>query len=220
MGRPIPSKRVSPRAALVFSTFLLASGFFLLALAAGWLPAFLGGFAALWYNGVYTPLKKRLPFASVAGAVSGALPPCAGWAAAGGSLADPRLTAVALFFFLWQVPHFWLLLLARGEFLGPCARAPIASPVGPLGRSNLRRVTSVWMCATAVSGAVMPLFGIVRTHWALATLLACAAALSAVALGFPFLEGRGLSARRVLRGLHAYTFLTVLTAAADRLVLR
>ena len=216
-GRPIPSNRVSPRAALLFAILLLSSGFFLLALSAGWSSAFLGGFAALWYNGVYTPLKKRLPFAAVLGAVSGALPPCAGWVAAGGSVVDSRLAAVAFFFFLWQVPHFWLLLLSREELPDRVKPARIASPVGLLGRSNLCRVTSVWMSATVVSGTVLPVFGLVRSLWAFAILLACAAALFAVAIGFPLLEDRGLSARCALRGLHAYTLLTVLTAAADRL---
>jgi heme o synthase len=219
-GRPIPSNRVLPGAALLFAILLLMSGFVLLALAAGWLPAFLGGFAALWYNGVYTPLKKRLPFAAVVGAVSGALPPCAGWAAAGGSLLEPRFAAVALFFFLWQVPHFWLLLLSRGEAPVSFARAHVASPICTLDRSRLSRVISVWMCATAVSGTIMPLFGMVRSLWALAILSAGAAALFSVAVGFPLVEERGLSARRALRSLHAYTLLTVLTAAADSFILR
>jgi protoheme IX farnesyltransferase len=218
-GRPIPTKRLSPVTALLIAIVLISSGFFLLDFTAGWIPATLGGFAALWYNGVYTPLKRRMPFAAVAGALSGALPPCVGWTAAGGSLGDPRIQAVALFFFLWQIPHFWLLLLSRGEHVvkhrGPEGLAP---PAGILERTQLLRLSSVWICATAVLGMLLPLFGLVQSLWAMIILVGSSIGLLIPALRLPLRPLQRSNPGLALGALHAFTLITVLTAVADRLI--
>jgi protoheme IX farnesyltransferase len=54
---------------------------------------------------IYTPLKKRTPYATEVGAISGALPPLIGWVAASGG---PTTYGWILFgiLFTWQVPHF------------------------------------------------------------------------------------------------------------------
>jgi hypothetical protein len=70
----------------------------------------------LWYNGVYTFLKRKSPFAAIPGAVIGAIPPAIGWICGKGALSfDPQILALSFFFFIWQVPHFWLLLLNFGR---------------------------------------------------------------------------------------------------------
>jgi protoheme IX farnesyltransferase len=57
------------------------------------------------YLFVYTPLKKRTPFATVLGGIPGALPPLIGWAVVRGGIS---MEAWSLFFilFFWQMPHF------------------------------------------------------------------------------------------------------------------
>jgi len=88
--RPIPSGRISRPGAALIALALLAAGSFVLWLvepAAAWL----GLAAAVVYNGVYTPLKRVTPFAVLPGSLIGALPPAAGWVAAGGYLADPTI---------------------------------------------------------------------------------------------------------------------------------
>lgn len=57
------------------------------------------------YVGLYTPLKRVSFAGTVAGAVSGALPPLLGWFAAGGGLTAAALW-LFLFVFAWQFPHF------------------------------------------------------------------------------------------------------------------
>jgi heme o synthase len=113
--RPIPSGRISPAGALLFAFILSAAGSWLLYTGSGMLAMQLGLLALIWYNVIYTPLKKKSAFAVVPGAVIGAIPPLVGWVAGGGSLADPRAMFMAFFFFIWQVPHFWLLMLKYGE---------------------------------------------------------------------------------------------------------
>ncbi|MEX2382140.1 MAG: heme o synthase [Opitutales bacterium] len=103
--RPLPSGRLQPEAVLVTGLILLVSGILLLALTANLLSAALVLFAGMVYWLIYTPLKKRTRWCTEIGAISGAVPPLIGWAAATGTLS---LLAWILFaiLFLWQMPHF------------------------------------------------------------------------------------------------------------------
>jgi protoheme IX farnesyltransferase len=74
-------------------------------LAVNALAAALALVAWLNYVFVYTPLKKKSSLSTLVGAVSGALPPVIGWAAARDAM---TIESVVLFgiLFLWQLPHF------------------------------------------------------------------------------------------------------------------
>jgi protoheme IX farnesyltransferase len=116
-NRPVPSGRVSPRAALLYGVTLAAASFVLMSLTLNVLAASLalGGFVG--YVGIYTMwLKRRTPQNIVIGGAAGAMPPLVGWAATRGSLS---WTAVYLFaiVFYWTPPHFWALsLLMKKEY--------------------------------------------------------------------------------------------------------
>ena len=56
------------------------------------------------YLGAYTPLKRHTWMCNVIGAIPGALPPVAGWAAARGGLSWEPMVLFAIMF-LWQLPH-------------------------------------------------------------------------------------------------------------------
>jgi heme o synthase len=115
--RPVPSGRVSPRAALIFGIVLAALSFVLMSTTINVLSASLAlaGFAG--YVGVYTIwLKRRSTQNIVIGGAAGAMPPLVAWAATRGSLS---WTAVYLFaiVFYWTPPHFWALsLLMKDEY--------------------------------------------------------------------------------------------------------
>jgi protoheme IX farnesyltransferase len=162
-GRPLPSGRVGLGYAGTVAVGSVAGGSVLI-LAAGGMSAMLLGLLALcWYNGVYTPLKRRTAFAAVPGGVVGAIPPVLGWVAGGGDATDPRILAVAFFFFVWQVPHFWLLLLFSGGT--DYERAGLPSLTRLFTMDQIARITFVWILATAVACLVIPLFGIVSNPW-------------------------------------------------------
>jgi protoheme IX farnesyltransferase len=161
-NRPLPSGRLKPLTALSLSFFLLISGFLLLFFLMSPVCLILGLFSVLWYNIVYTSLKRVTAFAAIPGAVIGAVPPAIGWVAGGGSLLDPGILAVALFFFIWQIPHFWLLLLS---FADDYKKAGLPALTDIFTGEQLRRITLIWILATVVTGLCIPLFGIVHSAW-------------------------------------------------------
>lgn len=190
-ARPIPSGRISRGGALALALGLLAAGTALLVAGPGWTPAWIGLATAALYNGVYTPLKRISPFAVLPGSLIGALPPLAGWSAGGGWLQDLTIHQVAFFFFIWQVPHFWLLLLFHERHYRSNG---LPSLFDRFERRQILRMTFAWTAATAIAGLLMPLFRAVRhdlTGWLIALSAAGLIVLAARWLGAGF---RGLPA--------------------------
>ena len=165
--RPLPSGRMRPLSALVIAISLIVIG--TLFLMPQPVAVLLGLFTVLWYNGVYTPLKRVSAFAAIPGGVVGSVPPVIGWVSAGGDPFDIRILAVAFFFFVWQVPHFWLLLLRIGD---DYARAGLPTLTRLFSREQLARIIYVWMIATVVACLSMPMFGVASPLWAMAGLAA------------------------------------------------
>jgi len=98
--RPLPEGRVHPGEALVLGCVLLVAGVALLPPLAAVVTAAI----AVTYLLVYTPLKRVSALCSLVGAIPGALPPVAGWAAARGTL-GPEPWILFAIMFLWQIPH-------------------------------------------------------------------------------------------------------------------
>ncbi|MBP7866843.1 MAG: UbiA family prenyltransferase [Acidobacteria bacterium] len=214
-ARPIPSGRVSPGSALALAAALIAAGLALLARAGGLGPPVLAAAAVAVYAGLYTPLKRRTPFASVPGALTGALPPLVGWAAAGASPASAPALALGTFFFLWQVPHF-IFLFRRFEAEYRQAGFPVLGDV--LSGRQADRLAFVWVNAAACAALAFPLFGLVRRP-AGAILLAAAALVLAGAALVSLLRG-GADPRRFrrdFRWVNAFALAVCLVAAADGL---
>jgi protoheme IX farnesyltransferase len=200
-ARPIPAGRIGVATAVLFSVAAAAAGAAVLWIGAGLRPALLGLGALVWYDAVYTPLKRITAFSVLPGAVVGALPPAIGWSAAGGALGDVRLQALCAFFLLWQIPHFWLLALRyRDDF----ERGGFPTPASRLSPEQMARITFVWTLSTAGAALLLPLFGATRGVGAAFELAAAAVALSLFALRFlrrsrqPELLGRAFAAVNLL----------------------
>jgi protoheme IX farnesyltransferase len=162
-GRPLPSCRVSLSYAIGLSVVSIVLGSLAVLWGSNVNAMVLGLITVGWYNGVYTPLKRVTAFAAVPGGVVGAIPPVIGWAAAGGSVLDPRILAVAFFFFMWQVPHFWLLLLfSAGK---DYEKAGLPSMTRLFSMAQIARITFAWILGTAAACIVIPLFGVVDSGW-------------------------------------------------------
>jgi protoheme IX farnesyltransferase len=136
-GRPMPDGRLQVAEAAPFAVALIGLGLAQLALGANLLTAGVAAATAMLYVFVYTPLKRRTSFATVVGAVPGAMPPLIGWTAARGAL-DPAGWPLFGIVFLWQLPHFlsiaWMYRddYERGGF-------PMLPVVEPDGRSTGRQ---------------------------------------------------------------------------------
>ena len=152
-NRPIPSGRISRRAATIYALALLAAGSVVLWFF-GLAAMLLGLGAAVVYNGIYTPLKRVTPFAALPGALIGALPPVVGWSAAGGYLSDPSIHLVAFFFFIWQIPHFWLLLLFYSR---DYTDGGLPSLFDRFDRRQIVKLTFIWIAALCVTGLMLPM---------------------------------------------------------------
>ena len=113
--RPLPSGEINLTQAILATVSLILSGTALLMLTGHLLAPLLGIFTLLWYNLVYTPLKRITAFAVLPGALIGALPPLIGWTAAGENPLDMEILAVAFLLFVGQMPHYWLLLIKVGD---------------------------------------------------------------------------------------------------------
>jgi len=112
--RALASGLISGNAALVYATVLGVFGFSLLALYTNALTVWLALFATAMYVIVYGIAKRRSPFGTVVGSVSGAMPPVIGYVAVMNSL---DLGALLLFIILtlWQMPHFYAIAMYRHE---------------------------------------------------------------------------------------------------------
>src|SRR6516164_291759 len=104
-NRPLPAGRIEPPAALWFGTLTSVAGAVYLAVLANPFASFLAILTLASYLFVYTPLKRKTPLCTYAGAFPGAMPVLIGWAAAAGSAGLAALGLYGLLF-LWQFPHF------------------------------------------------------------------------------------------------------------------
>jgi protoheme IX farnesyltransferase len=158
-NRPLPAGNITPHNALIGITILMGAGLLILWLLTNPLTTLLGAINGLWYNLIYTPLKRKTAFAVIPGGVCGALPPMMGWTAAGGYLWDSEIIVLAMFFFVWQVPHFWLILLKFGK---EYENAGLSSVTQFWNQNQLKSITFIWMMTTGVSALLLPVFNMVN----------------------------------------------------------
>ena len=158
MDRPLPGGRMEVKEARLIFLVLSVSGCVILLLMTNPATACLGLFNMLVYNAIYTPLKRRTALALLPGALTGAVPPMMGWLAAGGVWSSPLILSLALFLFLWQIPHFLLLLLKYGRDYAD-AGFPGVQTIAQ--GKNMRAILFVWLVWTGLSSLLFPLFGII-----------------------------------------------------------
>ena len=152
-GRPIPAGIITLKKAIAFALLSALSGTALLMLTGIFLAAGIGIFTLLWYNLVYTPLKRITAFAVLPGAIIGALPPLIGWTAAGGIPWDIQIITVAFLLFVGQMPHYWLLLLKIGNEVHEAGLPVITSLFDP---RQIRNLSFIWIAATGVIVMMLP----------------------------------------------------------------
>jgi protoheme IX farnesyltransferase len=213
-GRPLPSGRISKTGASVIALAYFISGCLVLYFGPGWLTLLVGISTFVWYNLIYTPLKKVTAFAAVPGSMVGALPPLAGWVAGGGSLTDPRALALGFFFFMGQIPHFWLLLLILGK---QYEMAKLPSLTQLLTDEQIKRLTFVWIAATAVSALALPLFKLQDQVLSVTFIILLSAGL--IVIFFPLLNRKKpFNVGKSFVLINVYYLFVMLVMIGDRLI--
>jgi heme o synthase len=160
LDRPIPAGRIKLNHAIIFSLCNLFSGAFIVYLSGNLLASVIGLFTVLWYNGIYTYLKRITAFAVVPGAVTGALPPLIGWIAAGGGILDKPIIFIEFLIFTGQIPHFWLLILKYGEEYN---KAGIPTLTDIFKQEQINRLTFTWVLTSVIAAVFLCYFEIIRT---------------------------------------------------------
>jgi protoheme IX farnesyltransferase len=184
--RPLADQRLMAAEGVYFGIVISLTGLLLLAASANLMAAAVALATLLSYVVVYTPLKRSSSFATVIGAIPGALPPVIGWAAARGTLSAEAWMLFGIVF-LWQLPHF---LAIAWIFRDDYARAgfPMLPVIEPDGSSTGRQ-------SVVYAAALLPL-SLAPTLVGLAGRLYFAGAL-VLGLAFLFLAFRFARTRSV-----------------------
>jgi len=212
--RPLPSGQITLSRAILFSVVCATGGSILLLLTGYPLAAAIGIFTLLWYNLVYTPLKRLTAFAVLPGALIGALPPLIGWTAAGGNPLDMEILAVAFLLFVGQMPHYWLLLIKIGKEFHQAGMPVITSL---FDQRQIRNLSFVWIAATGVCVLMLPVTPIIR-HRAMSLLLIAAAILFLIRMFLLSYRGNLVEHwKKAFITVNLFYLLIILVLIADRL---
>ncbi len=215
--RPLPTGIIPSHYALFIAIISIIIGAFILYVSAGIIPALFGLSNVLWYNGIYTPLKRITPFAIIPGSVIGAIPAFIGWSAANVSLLDVRLWILSLFLFFWQIPHFWLLLIKYAE---DYEKAGFASIKNAFHINHLRWIIFPWIMITTTISLTFPLFGVVNSIFA--AVLIIVSNIMLIFLFIRYLLGKENTESKRLKaaffGINLYLLLNMLVIVGQRII--
>lgn len=108
-NRPLPTKKMSVTEAVILASSFGILGVGILGYYVNPMSGILGFIALVLYAAVYTPMKRKTPFAVFVGAFPGSIPAMLGCVAATNGFGQITLLAWIMFAvqFIWQFPHFW-----------------------------------------------------------------------------------------------------------------
>lgn len=211
--RPLPEKRLHPSDALWFGIITAIAGLAYLWIFVNPLAGAITAIIGAAYLFAYTPLKRVSWSCNIVGAIPGALPPVAGWAAARGTVDSPAWIMFAMMM-AWQMPHaLSIAKLYREDYrrarlwLAPLDH-PEAHPENPV---------IIGGCAALLAiGALPAMLGFDGIAY-----LAVETALGAALLGCAAMLVRGpetaAKARRVMLATLVYLPVTLLAMVLDRI---
>jgi heme o synthase len=144
-NRPIPSKKIKGSSVIMIFLLLLIPGSILL-FSTGILAFTFGIINIILYNFLYTSLKKKTALAIIPGALVGAITPLIGYASAGGNTLNHNIIIFSTFMFLWQLPHFWLILIKYGE---EYRNAGFVTILKYMNETEIRYLVFFWVLGTS-----------------------------------------------------------------------
>jgi protoheme IX farnesyltransferase len=148
-SRPLPAERMRVGEAVIAATMMSVVGLAVLHYRTHVLTVILATAAMGVYLVIYTPLKRLSHWSTLAGAVSGAIPPLMGWSAVRNGLDLPAWALFGIVFF-WQFPHTWSIASAyREDFTR--AGYQVLPLIDPDGRRTRALVIFLSLSLAAVS---------------------------------------------------------------------
>ena len=214
-NRPIPSGTVSSKTVLLISFSYLALGCAVILLKSNPATLGIGLLTFFWYNAVYTPLKKVFALAIIPGSLVGALPPMAGWVAAGGYIFDPKIILIASYFFIWQIPHFWILLLVYGKDYD---KGGFPTLTNLFSNRQLINITFCWILLTIVIALSINFFGIINFYLTGILLVALCGWLFLQSMKFLRSDGNNKTVKNMFININIFTLLIITLLSLDKLV--
>ena len=148
-NRPIPSGDLSLNSAWFIALCIIAISFIFIYLSHDIFGIFLFLLVIIIYNLLYTKAKRYTIYAGVYGAILGVIPPYIGWISANANPLDIKFLALGLFYFTWQIPHFWLLNL---KYYKEYEQAGFPTITKKFGEKSLERITFIWLILTLICG--------------------------------------------------------------------
>jgi protoheme IX farnesyltransferase len=212
-NRPLPSGRISAADALIYFAISFVAGAALILFNGGKSAMVIGFLTLAWYNGVYTSLKRKTPFAVIPGAITGALPPLIGWVAAGGSPGDKTILLLEILLFTGQIPHFWLFALKyRDEYRQ--AGFPVLDSVMSLRR--IKELISLEVIISSLIAILLYFFGVIRNIHIFAILVTATIVLVWQFVRLSTVKGKN-NLNRYSLILNTYFFLIMILLISDRI---
>ncbi len=212
--RPIPSRRISTAEGLRIAMILIIGGMLILLYYAPPLCFILGFINLLWYNGVYTYLKRKTAFAVVPGALTGAIPVFMGWTAGGGSIIAPEALFLAFFLFIWQMPHFWLLTLKYGhEYRN--AGFPVLTDF--FNEFQIKTVVMGWMVGSSGASMMLIYFNILH-HPALGYIIIMLNIALLALMAYQLFIATTMRYRLIFMSANLFLMAVMLSLIADRFI--
>lgn len=215
-NRPLPSGRIKLKTAIAISIILILVGSILLIISSGKIALILGILNVIWYNLIYTPLKRVTPLAIIPGSLIGAIPPVIGWIAGKGNLFDPTILIVAFFFFIWQIPHFWLLIL---NFSDDYEKAGLPTLIRIFNKNQLARITFFWISATALTSLLLPFFDVIKISYSSYAILIAAVWLIINSIKLLKTNIDKFYYRFAFREINLFVLLVILFVSLDKIII-
>jgi protoheme IX farnesyltransferase len=215
-GRPIPSGDITVKSATLLALTLILSGSLILYFGAGLLAMGLALLNLIWYNAIYTPLKRISSLAILPGALVGAIPPAVGWIAAGGYIFDKEIIIISSFFFIWQIPHFWLLMISYDK---EYEKAGFPTITKFFSKDQFARIIYVWIVATVVTGLLIPFFNVVEFSFMYYSMLVAGIFLTWSAAKLLTRQKENISFRFAFKEINLFALFVLLVISVDKLII-
>jgi heme o synthase len=215
-NRPLPAKKITIPQAMILFLITLCIGIAIIYFQGNFKAALIGLITIIWYNGVYTYLKKVTAFAVVPGAITGALPPLIGWVAAGGGIIDKPIIFLEFLIFIGQIPHFWLLILKYG---GEYKKAGIPTVQEIFNVNEINRLTFSWVLVSVIAAMYLCYFEIIQSKLTICVLLAASAIIVYQFFALYNIKSDKIDYKKYSISLDLYFFLILLLLISDKILI-